>query len=133
MSTSWLIDKSAYARLATSDDAALWLERIERALVHVTTMTRLEIGFSFRGVEQLDREESGLLAHLVPAYSPPGAEDRAVAVQRALTRRGQHRVPSIPDLLLAATAELVGHTVLHVGKDFDLIAGVTGQPTERLR
>jgi predicted nucleic acid-binding protein len=38
----------------------------------------------------------------------------------------------IPDLIIAATAELAGLTVLHMDKDFDLIAGVTGQPAERL-
>jgi hypothetical protein len=39
----------------------------------------------------------------------------------------------VPDLLVAATAELAGLTVLHVDKDFELIAGVTGQALERLR
>ena len=35
--------------------------------------------------------------------------------------------------LIAAAAERAGHTVLHLDKDFEAIAGVTGQPTERLR
>jgi predicted nucleic acid-binding protein len=38
----------------------------------------------------------------------------------------------IPDLLVAATGELAGRTVLHVDKDFELIADITGQPVERL-
>ncbi len=49
-----------------------------------------------------------------------------------LADRGQHRAPSIPDLLIAATAEKLGLTVLAVNKDFDLIASVTGQPVETL-
>ena len=49
-----------------------------------------------------------------------------------LADRGQHRTPSIPDLIIAATAELAGLTVLHLDKDFDLIAEITGQPMERL-
>ena len=49
-----------------------------------------------------------------------------------LADRGQHRAPSIPDLLIAATAEKAGLTVLAVDKDFELIAGVTGQPVETL-
>ena len=53
-------------------------------------------------------------------------------LQFALAARGHHRAPSIPDLLIAATAELVELTVLHVDKDFELIAELTGQPTERL-
>jgi predicted nucleic acid-binding protein len=46
--------------------------------------------------------------------------------------RGQHRAPSIPDLPIAATAELAGLIVLHVDEDFDLIADITGQRVERL-
>ncbi len=49
-----------------------------------------------------------------------------------LADRGQHRAPSIPDLIIAATAELAGLTVLHLDKDFDLITEITGQPAERL-
>jgi hypothetical protein len=64
---------------------------------------------------------------------PPAVEDRAVEVQLQLAERGQHRAPSIPDLLIAATAELAELTVLHVDKAFDLIADLTGQPIERLR
>ena len=39
---------------------------------------------------------------------------------------------SVTDLLIAACAELTRLTVLHVDKDFELIAEVTGQPVERL-
>ena len=67
------------------------------------------------------------------AYVTPLIEDRALAVQAALAEIGKHRAPAIPDLLIAATAELAKLTVLHVDKDFELIAEITGQPTERLR
>jgi predicted nucleic acid-binding protein len=43
-----------------------------------------------------------------------------------LADRGQHRVASIPDLIIAAAAALAGLTVLHREKDFDLVADVTG-------
>jgi predicted nucleic acid-binding protein len=36
----------------------------------------------------------------------------------------------VPDLIIAATAELAGLTVLHCDKDFDLIASITGQSAE---
>ncbi len=65
-------------------------------------------------------------------YLTPTIEDRAMAVQALLAARGQHRAPSIPDVLIAATAELAELTVLHLDKDFDLISDVTGQPVERL-
>lgn len=66
-------------------------------------------------------------------YLTPGMEDRAFEVQMLLADRGLHRAPSIPDLLIAATAEKAGLTVLAVDKDLELIAEVTGQPVETLQ
>ncbi|MDQ1715424.1 MAG: hypothetical protein QOC60_1369 [Frankiaceae bacterium] len=65
-------------------------------------------------------------------YLTPAIEERAIEVQLLLADRGLHRGPSIPDLLVAATAELDGLTVLHVDKDFDAIAKITGQRVETL-
>jgi hypothetical protein len=65
-------------------------------------------------------------------YLTPAIEDRAVSVQTSLADRGHHRAPSVPDLLIAATAELADLTVLHVDKDFELIADLTGQALDRL-
>lgn len=65
-----------------------------------------------------------------------GIDDRTAAraeeIQSALVRRGHHRGPTPVDLLIAATAELNGLTLLHYDRHFDLIADVTGQPTEWL-
>lgn len=131
--TDWLIDKSALVRLAASPDAAEWAARIERGLVRITTVTRLEVGYSARSGPDL---RAGLqrppLAAMPVEYQTPAVEDRAVEVVALLADRGQHRAPSIPDLIIAATAELAGLTVLHVDKDFGLIAAITGQPLERL-
>jgi predicted nucleic acid-binding protein len=132
--TTWLIDKSALVRLGASLDAEQWASRMERGLVRVTTVTRLEIGFSARSGENL---RAGLrqppLSVMPVECLTPAIEARAVEVQAVLADRGQHRAPSIPDLVIAAAAELSGLTVLHLDKDFDLIADVTGQPVERLR
>jgi predicted nucleic acid-binding protein len=65
-------------------------------------------------------------------YLTPAIEDRAMEVQLLLAERGHHRAVSVPDLLIAATAELTGLTVLHRDKDFDLVAEITGQPIERI-
>ena len=132
--TGWLIDKSAYTRLSTSADADVWAERIERGLVRISTVTRLEIGYSFRTGEQARAEwVSPPLAMMPVEYLTPAIEDRAVEVQTLLAERGQHRAPAIPDLLVAATAEIAGLTVLACDKDFELIARITGQPVESLR
>lgn len=131
--SDWLIDKSALVRLGSSPDAEEWGARIERGRVRITTVTRLEVGFSARsGTSARDAARSAPLAFMPVEYLTPAIEDRAVEVQLLLADRGEHRAPSIPDLLIAATAELAGLTVLHVDKDFDLIAGITGQAVERL-
>jgi predicted nucleic acid-binding protein len=132
--SDWLIDKSALVRLADSPDADEWADRIARGLVRLTTVTRLEVGYSARTAAQARSAwRSAPLAAMPVEYLTPAIEDRAVEVQLLLADRGEHRAPSIPDLIIAATAELVGLIVLHLDKDFDLIANVTGQSTERLR
>jgi predicted nucleic acid-binding protein len=129
---SWLIDKSALVRLGASPDLDEWASRIERGLVHISTVTRLEVGFSARGgADARAAFRSPPVAQMPVEYLTPAIEDRAVEVQLQLADQGRHRAPSIPDLLVAAAAELAGLTVLHV-KDFDLIATVTGQPVQRL-
>lgn len=131
--TTWLIDKSALVRLGRSPDAEEWVTRIERGLVRVCTVTRLEVGFSARSVDDLRAcHGSPPLARMPVEHLTPAIEDRAVEVQVALAGRGQHRAASIPDLLIAATAELAQLTVLHDDKDFELIADVTSQPVERI-
>ncbi len=131
--TDWLIDQSALVRLASSPAAAEWAQRIERGLVRITTVTRLEVGYSARsGAALRTAMRQPPLASMPVESLTPTIEDRAVQVQATLADQGQHRAPSIPDLLEAATAELAGLTVLHVDKDFELIAGITGQTTERL-
>lgn len=130
---TWLIDKSALVRLASSPDAADWASRISRGLVRISTLTLLEVGFSARSADDLRRSRAEPPLSAMPVeYLTPAIEDRAVAVQQALADIGQHRALSIPDVLIAATAEVSSLTVLHVDKDFDLIADVTGQPVERL-
>ena len=132
--TEWLIDKSALVRLADSPDADLWAERIERGLVRITTMTRLEVGYSARSGDDARWMFTNPPISAMPVeYLTPTIEDRAVQVQLMLAGQGQHRAPSIPDIIIAATAELAALTVLHIDKDFELIASITGQPTERLR
>jgi predicted nucleic acid-binding protein len=131
--TDWLIDKSALVRLADSPDADEWAGRITRGLVRLTTVTRLEVGYSARTAAQARTAwRTAPLAAMPIEYLTPAIEDRAVEVQLLLADQGKHRAPSIPDLIIAAAAELAGLTVLHLDKDFELIAAVTGQRTEQL-
>lgn len=59
---------------------------------------------------------------------------RAQDVFELFVERGplHHRQVAIPDLLIAAAAELAELPVLHYDRDFELIAEVTGQPVRAL-
>jgi predicted nucleic acid-binding protein len=128
---NWLIDKSALNRINGANDE--WLSRIQRGLVRISTVTLLEIGFSTRnGFDHRSTLGEPPVSSMPVEPITPAIETRAVEIQMLLADRGQHRAPSIPDLLIAATAELSRLTVLHVDKDFDLIAAITDQPIERL-
>lgn len=130
----WLVDKSALVRMGATPDAETWARRIERGLVRIATLTRLEVGYSARSAADLRIGlRSSPLASMPVEYATPAIEDRAVEVQLLLADRGLHRAPSIPDLMIAATAELAGLVVLHLDKDFDLIASITGQRVECVR
>lgn len=131
--TGWLVDKSALARISTSPDGQEWTARVERGLVHIGTATILEVGYSARSSEDWTGSVAAPPLALMPVeHATPAIEARVVEVQGILARQGRHRAPSIPDLLIAATAELAELVVLHRDKDFDLIAEVTGQAVERL-
>jgi predicted nucleic acid-binding protein len=107
--TTWLIDKSALVRLAVRPDADEWARRIERGVVRITTVTRQEVGYSARSRTGL---RAGLrkppLSAMPVEHLTPAIEDRAAEILTLLADRGQHRAPSIPDLIIAATAELAG-------------------------
>lgn len=133
--TSWLIDKSAYVRLQLGQAANRdeWNTRISRGLVRLSTITRLELGYSARYGDTGRRQFASPPLSLMPIeHLTPAIEDRAFQVQMLLADRGQHRAPSIPDLLIAATAEKAALTILAADKDFDLIAAITGQAVETL-
>lgn len=129
MTRVYLADKSAleqrrHSRVAR-DVLALLLAEGALASTHVVA---LEVLYSARNVADYEtlRADVGSLPWL-PCDEQ--AMDRAMAVQHQLALRGQHRLP-LPDLMIAATAEVHDATVLHYDHDFDLIAAVTGQPTQ---
>lgn len=129
----WLIDKSALAKLGHSRHAALWAERITNGEVHISTVTRLEVGYSARNYQDLKNVFSTPPLSKMPIEGiTPAIEELAWRNLHLLAKKGQHRAPSIPDLIVAATAELAGLIVLHDDKDFDLISKITGQEVEKL-
>lgn len=131
--TTWLIDKSAYVRLGSSPDTALWAERISQGLVFISSVSVLEIGYSFRNHAEATREfASPPLSAMPVEFIDVPTQRLAQELQLSLCADSHHRGVSIPDLLIAASAFRAGHTVLHVDADFDLIARYTKQSVERL-
>ena len=89
------------------------------------TVCNLEVGYSARNAAEWD-QLMGALDAFEAVETTAGHLGRALQVQRLLAARSQ-RGRKIPDLLVAATAEDRGATVLRYDADFDLIASVTGQ------
>lgn len=125
-----LVDNSVLARLRTAAVAAVVEPLTAAGLLATCAVTELEQLFSVRpGAEHRTRQADLDLRY---GHAPIDQRmlDRAIDVQGLLADRGHHRAASIPDLIIAAAAERAGLTVLHYDSDFDLIASVTGQPTE---
>lgn len=123
-----LADTSAWHRSRHPHVAAEWSRLLDEDLIATTPLVRLEVLFSAQGATHYDaisRELDGL--HQLPCDSE--ALERALEVQRLLahSRSFRHRV-AIPDLIIAAVAELAGATIWHYDRDFDRIARITHQP-----
>lgn len=123
-----LADKSALEQRRHSEEARLVLETllVENLLAscHVIALEVLYSARNLRDYETLQRDLSAI--RWIPVSEP--AMDRALEVQHLLAKRGQHRIP-LPDLMIAAAAEVSGAVVLHYDSDFDRIADATGQAT----
>lgn len=89
--TGWPIDKSALAKLGSSADAPEWTNRIERGLVRIAVVTRLEVAFSARNAENLRSSlKRPPLASIPVEYQTPAIGDRSLTVQ--LHREARRRV-----------------------------------------
>jgi predicted nucleic acid-binding protein len=105
-SAQFLIDTSALARpMRPGAESFGWDQAVAAGLIAVCPITELEFFYSARSAR--DRDDTG------------GAGE--------LTAVGQHRSAGPVDLVIAATAELFGLTLLHHDRDYATVAGVTGQ------
>lgn len=131
MTDLYLLDKSALARVALQPTVQAALERLDDIGVLATTaVIDLEIGYSARNLAEFDSVATDRADLYQELALTRAVTDRARNVQRELVRRGQHRGPGVPDLLIAATGEVYGAVVVHYDRDFDTIAAITGQPVE---
>ena len=128
MSPSYLADKSALARMTHAAVAERLAPLILGGQVATCAVIDLEVLYSARSLDDYEQIRAERTALPSLAMTEEIAA-RAVDVHPRLARRGQHRVP-VPDLLIAATAEINSVAVVHYDADYDLIADATGQPAE---
>ncbi|APU41461.1 MULTISPECIES: PIN domain nuclease [unclassified Streptomyces] len=127
----YLIDTSALARFMRGDAEQYgWDQAAAAGLIATCPITELEFFYSARSAADRAHgiEDIRLLFGWVPVDDR--AYDRAWQVQEALTKQGRHRSAGAVDLVVAATAELQGLTLLHCDHDFEGIAALTGQPLQ---
>lgn len=124
----YLADTSALGRLEQPVVKVVLGPLVEYGLVATCGMVELEVLFSARSAAEYRDRRKRLVESFESLATPDEVWDRARDVQAAFARRGAHRGVSLPDLLVAATAERHGVTVLHYDRDYELIASVTGQP-----
>jgi hypothetical protein len=88
----------------------------------------LEVGFSASNAREWDQLQAVFL-RLERVEVTSEVMNRAKTVQRWLADRGL-KGRKVPDLIIAAAAELAQLTLLHYDYDFELIASLTGQRHE---
>ncbi|MEU6859527.1 PIN domain nuclease [Glycomyces sp. NPDC046736] len=125
----FLVDKSAYWRIQQPLVASRLGPLLDQGLLGLCRIVEMEMLVSARNSVESDYIRGTFVGH-ERLTMPDEVWDRASEVQNALVGKGLHRKVGIPDLLIAATAERHGVTVLHYDKDFDRIAEVTGQAVE---
>lgn len=113
--------------------AAQFAKRLQAGGLATCAMVRLELIWGGQNAADVVAIRSELDA-LRDAPMGDRVWRRATDVLELLADRGplHHRQVGIPDLLIAATAELAELEVLHYDRDFELIAEVTGQPVRAL-
>ncbi|HET9140981.1 PIN domain nuclease [Actinophytocola sp.] len=129
ISPRYLVDKSAVARVHLEPVRAVLDPLMVHGRLATCAVVDLEVLFSTRTPDEYRSVLHRRRNNYTDLPVTPQVCARAMAVQHLLARRSQHRGAGVPDLLIAACAETHGVAVLHYDADFDLIAGVTGQPT----
>ncbi len=132
LSIDLLCDKSVLGHLHREPVLDAFVGLVEEQRVGICSPTLLEQQITAEDAASLDRMDEVLISRLERVPVSDAAGKRAERVQRQLVASGHHRGISVPDLLVAATAEEHGLTVLHFDRDFETIAAITRQATRWL-
>lgn len=127
---SFLADKSALARSQTRAEVRAALAALlQMNEVATCGIVELEVLYSASSSASYTATAQALAAMPQIAVEERAVR-RALEVQAMLAERSQHRGVPLPDLLVAACAELAGLTVLHYDADLERIAELTEQPVQ---
>ena len=126
--TTHLAETSVLTRLSVAAVRGALQPFIDAVALARCTLTDLELGFSASSASDWDRLQA-VLTTLTSVEVTPVVISRAKSVQRMLAAGGL-KGRKVPDVIIAAAAELTGLTGLRYDNDFELIASVTGQPHE---
>jgi len=127
---TFLADKSALARRRTQARVREVLDPLLLGGEIATCgIVDLEVLFSASSPDNY-RDTAEALGGMPRAPLDERCVQRALEVQGLLAERSQHRAVPLPDLLVAACAELSELVVLHYDADFERIGELTGQRTQ---
>ena len=123
----YLVDTSALARMRHAAVADQLVPLIEAGLVATCPVIDMEVLFSTRTPDEYVqvREDRSRAYEYLPVDERVWR--RAEAVQAVLAQCSQLRAVGIPDLLIAAVADLHRIPVVHYDADFEHVAAVTEQ------
>jgi predicted nucleic acid-binding protein len=127
--TDYLADKSALARWGHPSVGRVLDDFSDRGVLATCAAVEWEMVYSVRNKPDMARIRF-LLRGFNFLYCGDEVFERVLEVQGVALERGFHRALSMADLLIAATAERHRATVLHYDGDFDMVASITGQPTQ---
>jgi predicted nucleic acid-binding protein len=122
-------------------DTSVWTRRHHAAIdpwfsraflsgdVGMCEMVALEVLHGARVSDEYGRMELALRTLTwLPMTERVCARAFEVSGLLAAQKNGHHRSVTLPDLFIAATAEVHGVGLVHYDQDFDAIQAVTGQP-----
>jgi predicted nucleic acid-binding protein len=124
-----LADTSVWAR-AGRPELGWFRDAVEDGRIALCDQVAMELLWSARDSAEFRATEQALLA--CPWFDGEPAdwqEARRVFGELAVRGPLHHRQVKIPDLLIAAVAARNSLTLVHYDRDYEIIAGVTGQAT----
>jgi predicted nucleic acid-binding protein len=129
---TFLADTSMVIRLRRGREIeARWVDAVRAGLVGVCPVVEAELVRATASKADRDQLRTQLGSLFAWHPMPDDAWRFVERVQDGLVDLGQHRGPSVVDLLVAATADAWGLTVLHVDADFETIARVAAVRVQR--